>query len=195
MRKKILYMIITLLSFSPSIYYIINIGNENIKNYDLYILPILIIIFSIVMEIAVNTLSNNSKLPKKLYLPIVLSTPLLFAIAQSSKYIFKDSNSSGIEKYIHILASMIIIIIGNYLPKTKPSRFVGLKFFWLLDKPVVWYKTHRLAGFLWIITGILLLSFGVSAKWEYLIIYFSLLYVIPLIYSLLLLNKERRLYE
>ena len=74
-------MIIILLSFSPSIYYIINIGNENIKNYDLYILPILVIIFSIVMEIAVNKLSNNNKLPKKLYIPIVLSTPILFAIA------------------------------------------------------------------------------------------------------------------
>ncbi|MGI6441708.1 MAG: SdpI family protein [Peptoniphilaceae bacterium] len=39
---------------------------------------------------------------------------------------------------------------------------MGLKFFWLMDKPVIWYQVHRLAGYLWILSGVLLLSFGLT---------------------------------
>ncbi len=162
MKNKKWYVVIILLSFSASIYLLTN-GNGEISFYKLYILPMIISVFSIGLDI----------------------------IGGNGKYVFNQANENYTQKIIHVLVALIIIAVGNYLPKTKPSRFVGLKFFWLLDRPVLWFKVHRLAGYLWIISGILILSVGLSNKWFWMISYAMLLYVIPLIYSIVLLKKEK----
>ena len=190
MKNKKWYVVIILLSFSASIY-LLTTGNREIDFYKLCILPMIISVFSIVLGIMSGRLAKKDRLPHKLVLPIAMSVPVLFAISQYGKYILDQSNENYTQEIMHVLVALIIIVVGNYLPKTKPSRFVGLKFFWLLDKPVLWFKVHRLAGYLWIISGILILSLGVSNKWFWMISYAMLLYVIPLIYSIVLLKKEK----
>ena len=189
MKNKKWYVVI-LLSFSASIY-LLTTGNSEIGFYKLYILPIIVSALSIVLDIIGRRLAEKDRLPHKLVLPIAMSVPVLFAISQYGKYIFNQSNENYTQKIIHVLVALIIIAVGNYLPKTKPSRFIGLKFFWLLDKPVLWFKVHRLAGYLWILSGVLMLSLGVSNKWFWIVSYVMLLYVIPLIYSIVLLKKEK----
>ena len=189
-NKKWYVVIILLLSFSASIY-LLTTGNSEIGFYKLYILPIIVSALSIVLDIIGRRLAEKDRLPHKLVLPIAMSVPVLFAISQYGKYILNQSNENYTQKIIHVLVALIIIAVGNYLPKTKPSRFVGLKFFWLLDKPVLWFKVHRLAGYLWILSGVLMLSLGVSNKWFWIVSYVMLLYVIPLIYSIVLLKKEK----
>lgn len=190
MKNKKWYVVIILLSFSASIY-LLTTGNREIDFYKLCILPMIISVFSIVLGIMSGRLAKKDRLPHKLVLPIAMSVPVLFTISQYGKYILDQSNENYTQEIMHVLVALIIIVVGNYLPKTKPSRFVGLKFFWLLDKPVLWFKVHRLAGYLWIISGILILSLGVSNKWFWMISYAMLLYVIPLIYSIVLLKKEK----
>ena len=190
MKNKKWYVVIILIGFSGSIYLLIN-GNGGISFYKLFILPMIISVFSIVLGIISGRLAEKDRLPHKLVLPIAMSVPVLFAISQYGKYILNQSNENYTQKIIHVLVALIIIAVGNYLPKTKPSRFVGLKFFWLLDKPVLWFKVHRLAGYLWILSGVLMLSLGVSNKWFWIVSYVMLLYVIPLIYSIVLLKKEK----
>ncbi|SFE61897.1 SdpI/YhfL protein family protein [Peptostreptococcaceae bacterium pGA-8] len=191
MKNKKWYLIFILLSFSVTIYSISkSIYIDDI--YGLYIYPIVISVLSIAIEIFGNKLAESNKIPKKIILPIAMGIPILFTISQYGKYILTSENEFSYEKIIHVLVALIVIIVGNYLPKTKPSRFVGLKFFWLLDKPSIWFKVHRLAGYLWIMSGVLLLSFGLTDSWLCLIAYALLLYVIPLIYSLLLISKERK---
>ena len=190
MKNKKWYVVIILLSFSASIY-LLTTGNREIDFYKLCILPMIISVFSIVLGIISGRLAKKDRLPHKLVLPIAMSVPVLFTISQYGKYILDQSNENYTQETMHVLVALIIIVVGNYLPKTKPSRFIGLKFFWLLDKPVLWFKVHRLAGYLWILSGVLMLSLGVSNKWFWIVGYATLLYVIPLIYSIVLLKKEK----
>lgn len=190
MKNKKWYVVIILLSFSASIY-LLTTGNREIDFYKLFILPMVISVFSIVLGTISGRLAKKDRLPHKLVLPIAMSVPVLFAISQYGKYILDQSNENYTQEIMHVLVALIIIAVGNYLPKTKPSRFIGLKFFWLLDKPVLWFKVHRLTGYLWILSGVLMLSFGVSNKWFWIVGYATLLYVIPLIYSIVLLKKEK----
>lgn len=190
MKNKKWYVVIILISFSGSIYLLTNGKGEN-SFFEVYLLPMIISAFSIGLEIIGSLLAKKDRLPHKLVLPIAMSVPALFSISQYGKYVFNQANENYTQKIIHVLVALIIITVGNYLPKTKPSRFVGLKFFWLLDRPVLWFKVHRLAGYLWILSGVLMLSFGVSNKWFWIMGYATLLYVIPLIYSIVLLKKEK----
>lgn len=40
----------------------------------------------------------------------------------------------------------LFAVIGNYLPKLRPNRFVGIRTRWTLKSPEVWIRTHRLFG-------------------------------------------------
>lgn len=51
--------------------------------------------------------------------------------------------------------SILFIILGNYLGKIKDNFFVGIKTPWTLSSKDVWYKTHRLASKLYVLSGIL----------------------------------------
>jgi len=191
MKNKKWYLIFILLSFSITVYLLSkNIYVDDING--LYIYPIIISGLSIVIEIFGSKLAELNKIPKKIILPIAICIPVLFTVSQYGKYILNLEAEPKYEKLVHVLGALLFIIVGNYLPKTKPSRFVGLKFFWLLDKPIIWFKVHRLAGYLWILSGVLLLSFGISNSLGWILLYALLLYIIPLIYSLLLISKERK---
>lgn len=55
---------------------------------------------------------------------------------------------------IPILVSALLIVIGNYLGKIQHNYFVGIRTPWTLNSEKVWHKTHRLAGKLFVFTGI-----------------------------------------
>lgn len=48
---------------------------------------------------------------------------------------------------ISIFVGFLLILIGNYLPKTKRNYTVGIKLPWTLNSDENWNKTHRLAGY------------------------------------------------
>ena len=41
---------------------------------------------------------------------------------------------------------LLLAVLGNYLPKLRPNRFVGIRTPWTLASPDVWNRTHRLFG-------------------------------------------------
>lgn len=54
------------------------------------------------------------------------------------------------------LVGIIIVLCGNYLPKCKRNYTVGIKLPWTLDNEDNWFKTHRFAGFVWVVSGIII---------------------------------------
>jgi uncharacterized membrane protein len=48
-----------------------------------------------------------------------------------------------------------LLLLGNYLPKVKSNWFVGVRTPWTLSSEASWRQTHRLAGWLFTIGGIL----------------------------------------
>ena len=85
--------------------------------------------------------------------------------------------------------SVLIIAFGNYLPKSKQNYTVGIKLPWTLNSEENWNKTHHMAGFLWVVCGILMLigSFwGLSLLFVLLII---VMVVVPVVYSYLLFKR------
>lgn len=63
-----------------------------------------------------------------------------------------------IGKFVTLGVGLLFIVIGNYLPKVKHNYFLGIKVPWTLDNERVWKKTHRLAGKLFVLSGIIIFS-------------------------------------
>lgn len=84
---------------------------------------------------------------------------------------------------ISIFVGFLLILIGNYLPKTKRNYTVGIKLPWTLNSDENWNKTHRLAGYFFILGGIFFLFTPFIGN-EYLVfLTIMIIGIIPAIYS------------
>ena len=89
--------------------------------------------------------------------------------------------------------ALLMIIIGNYMPKCKQNRTLGIKLPWTLANEENWRKTHRLAGILWVICGILILPSAFLPLKALLAVDLSLFLaavIIPTVYSFLDYRKR-----
>ncbi len=95
-----------------------------------------------------------------------------------------------VERWVPVFMGVLFIVIGNYLPKTKQSYTMGIKLPWTLASEENWNRTHRLAGFLWVIGGALfiLMSFIGWSMAAFLSI-IALMVLAPMVYSYLLYRK------
>jgi len=93
-----------------------------------------------------------------------------------------------------LIIGIVFILYGNYLPKNRQNYVIGFKIPWTLNDTDNWNKTHRLAGFLWVLSGLVLIiqafaSFE-NTVWLILLGLTAVLTVlIPIVYSYVLYRK------
>lgn len=75
------------------------------------------------------------------------------------QFVFLDAakNSEIRANAIGIIISLLLIIIGNNLPKVKSNFFLGIKTPWTLSSDEVWFKVHRISGIVLVVIGVLTL--------------------------------------
>ncbi len=94
-----------------------------------------------------------------------------------------------------VTIGFILLLIGNYIPKTHQNFTIGIRTPWTLKNAVNWNKVNRLAGWLWIISGVILIlsAFIVTSTIEILMVVLLivvLMIVPPIIYSYVLQKKH-----
>ena len=97
----------------------------------------------------------------------------------------------NVENIMPVFVGVIILVLGFILPKCKQNYTVGIKLPWTLHNEENWDKTHKLAGKLWIIGGIVMTIAGLlDFTILFMIIIFAIV-IIPTIYSYLLYRNKR----
>ena len=69
-----------------------------------------------------------------------------------------DPHRFNVGKIVMIAVSLLMIFIGNYLPKCKQNYSLGIKIVWTLESEENWNATHRIGGKVWTVGGIVLLA-------------------------------------
>jgi uncharacterized membrane protein len=65
-------------------------------------------------------------------------------------------NGFKIEKMLLPVIGLLFVFLGNMMNSIKPNYFAGIRTPWALENEDNWRATHRLAGKLWFVGGILL---------------------------------------
>ena len=73
---------------------------------------------------------------------------------------------SRIEIVVPLLTGILLLVIGNYLPKTKQSYTMGIRLPWTLQSEENWNRTHRLSGFLWVAAGAAFILLSLLRLWN-----------------------------
>ena len=92
------------------------------------------------------------------------------------------------------LMGIMFTAIGNYLPKTKMNYTVGIKVSWAYSSEENWNATHRFAGKVWVIGGILMLlgiflPEGIAIALMFLDM--AVLCILPVVYSWQYWKKQK----
>jgi uncharacterized membrane protein len=59
--------------------------------------------------------------------------------------------------WIQVLLGVLFLVLANYMTKTEPNFFFGIRTPWTLASKEVWFRTHRQAGYGFAAVGILTL--------------------------------------
>ncbi|KYH35488.1 immunity protein SdpI [Clostridium tepidiprofundi DSM 19306] len=66
-------------------------------------------------------------------------------------------NIIDINLITNIIVGIILIIIGNYLPKCKRNSIIGVRNKWSLKNDLLWSKSNRFGGVCFIISGLIII--------------------------------------
>ncbi|WP_238385864.1 SdpI family protein [Streptococcus ruminicola] len=161
------------------------------KLFTLVAFPILFVLFQIIALASLERVSVKVTVPAKMRKFYAWIVPTSSFIVQGSIY----ANALGWVKNSPTLVTaflgIIFIILGNYLPKTHRNHTIGIRIPWTLSDDKKWYKTHRMAGKLWVIGGlIILLESFIQVALPYVMgVVIAIMIIAPMIYSFLLSRK------
>lgn len=84
-------------------------------------------------------------------------TPVLSVVLFSITYATALGHAMPIERIMPALLGLVFAIIGNYLPKCKQNYTIGIKIPWTLNSEENWTRTHRFAGRVFFVCGLIIL--------------------------------------
>ena len=99
----------------------------------------------------------------------------------------------GIGMICSVLLGVMLIVNGNYMPKAKRNRTFGIKISWTLKSDENWNATHRFAGKVFVISGIVTLLLGFLPTEIMFISFIAVLFAVvitPIVYSYRLYRRQ-----
>ena len=159
------------------------------KAFAIFGLPLIMVAAQWLCMLGTAADPKRKNHPEKVLHLVLWIIPVLSVVLHAVTYATALGHSVPIEVVMPILIGLIFTIIGNYMPKCKQNYTIDIKIPWTLDNEENWNKTHRFAGFLWTICGLLIMLTGFfGGFWVFLPI--TLLMVLaPIIYSYILHRK------
>lgn len=211
MKNKLIYIITTIVCLLPIIYGLIVYGklpdmipthwgaNNEVngytsKNFTVFGLPVIMAALNLLSQFALKTDPRRSNYPSIIKNIFAWLVPLLSVIVIPISLLAGQGKEVNIGFITTIILSVMFIVLGNYMPKCKQNYTVGIKLPWTLNSERNWNKTHRLAGYVYMISGItmLIVTFLGQTKTIFTMITILIMPIIlfvPAIYSFALYKK------
>ncbi len=133
------------------------VDNYSSKEFFVFGLPLLMLVVNLLCTIATGLdpkNKNNEGKPLILVFAIIPAVSILLSVAT---YFAAFQLPVPVLNMVTAALGLMFVIIGNYLPKCKPSYTIGIKISWTLNSEKNWAATHRMAGKLLVIAGILVM--------------------------------------
>lgn len=138
------------------------------SKYENYIFPVIILlmyafyivytkIYTKYSTNSVEKINNNVKITTIVVTSIIAAFNifqlmfLILAISKPDNMTFTDN----VPFIINTVMALMLIIAGNFLPKTKRNSFIGVKTSWTESSDLAWYESNRAGEIAFVVTGFL----------------------------------------
>lgn len=180
------------------------------SKYEELIFPIIILVVSLMWQGMINYFNKKSikyvgekegaeaEANSKILYLVAIASAIIFAIMHfsllylASVEAIKNTESRMIDMNVitNILVAIMMVIVGNYLPRVKRNSIVGFRTKKSLSDDSNWKRTNRFAGISLMIVGVLIIieTLLIKGIWSTVIMVAILLIVsiVDLVYSAML---------
>lgn len=168
-------------------------GNPNgwaSKLFAIFVLPGILVLINLLFPILLKTDPKYKNIDDKVKNLLHWIIPIVSVFANGITFSFALGAAIDFKRIVPMFLGLIFIIIGNYMPKTSQSYTVGIKLPWTLNNEENWNRTHRMAGFLWVIGGIFVIITGaLGLNVIFTTAFIIVMTILPMIYSFILYTK------
>lgn len=154
------------------------------KNFALFGLPAIMLLVYLSVYFFTTADPKKSNQGDKALNIVLIALPLMNIVISAATIAFGLGKKIDIATITTSLVAILMIFIGNYLPKVKRNYTIGIKLPWTMNNDYVWEKTHILAGKVYMLGGFLILISSILFNNFYFFIgVFVLMTFVPMIYS------------
>jgi len=163
--------------------------------FGVFCLPLILAAFQWLC--AVGSLKMDPKaenLEGKVFSLVLWIIPALSIVMNALVYCTALGMNMNVQIIMPLLVGLLMVIIGNWLPKCKPSWTLGIKLPWTLADEDNWNRTHRFAGPVWVAGGMVIMLcalIGGAFLWV-MAAAFVVMVAAPVVYSFLLFKGKRQ---
>ncbi len=118
--------------------------------------------------------------------------PILSLLVGTMIYATALGYSVSVELWMPLILGALFVVIGNYLPKCQQNYTVGIKVPWALNDQENWNKTHRFAGAVWVVGGIVIMATALLKAYWIMILPLVAMVVAPVVYSYCYYRKSQK---
>ncbi len=159
------------------------------KAFAVIAMPLLMLaIHWICLAITFSDPKNHGNSGKILHITFWI-IPVINLALSAFTYSAAMGNAIKTELFASLLLGFIFIVTGNYMPKCRQSYTIGIKLPWTLNSEENWNKTHRAAGGVWVLAGIVTMIAGFFSLVPLMIAALAVAALFPVIYSYILYRK------
>ena len=147
-------------------------------------IPVVLAVVNVLCTILTETDPRRHKYPEKMMKLVYWICPVVSWICAGLTISYElGIEFAAMPKFGSLFIGIMFVVIGNYLPKVKQNYYVGIKLPWTYSDEENWNRTHRMAGKLWVVGGIvLLLNFFLDIP-SLTIVVLIIMILVPTVYS------------
>lgn len=163
------------------------------KAFAVIFLPLLVLVLHWFCLFATQLDPKNKGQNTKVVALVFWICPAISVLCSGFTYLSAFDIEFNIGSICVAFMGLLFIAIGNYMPKCKQNYTIGLKIPWTLESEENWYATHRFAGRVWVIGGVILLpcAFLPIPVLPWALVIIIPLAVLPMIYSYMFYKKHK----
>ena len=162
-----------------------------------FFLPCLLAAVQLVLLFCTFADPKKKNIHPKMLMVIMWIIPVLSILMSGAAYLIALGVKISMAMVMMLLIGLLFLVLGNYLPKVQQNYTIGIKVSWALQDEDNWVRTHRFAGKLMVLVGVLLilLAFAANALGDQtsmiiLIVLALCCSLIPVFYSYLIYKKK-----
>ena len=163
------------------------------KAFGVFGLPLILVAVHWLCTVGSLKLDPKAEnLEGKVFSLVLWFIPLLSLVMNTLVYCTALGVDMNVQIIMPLLIGLLMVIIGNWLPKCKQTYTLGIKLPWTLADENNWNRTHRFAGPVWVACGMVIMVCGLigGAFLWLMLAAFVVMIAAPTVYSYLMFKGK-----
>ena len=165
------------------------------KVFAVFGIPAILLVLHFVCLLVTLLDQKQKEQPPKALGMIFWIIPVISLFTNGILYRAAFGKGFNLEWFMPVLLGIMLLFMGNYLPKVKQNRTLGIKLSWTLNNEENWNKTHRLGGKVWVAGGLIVLFSAflpLAVKVWVLVCVIAAMVIVPIAYSYRIYKQHKK---